>query len=366
MSPPLVVVGAGPVGLTAALELTRRGKAVRILEKERQRQDFSKALAVNPRSLDLLEASGATERLLAAGLRIERLAVVLEGRPMATLPLAALRHRFPFMLGLPQSRTEAILEDCLAERGVTVERGLEVVGLEQGPASVLVRVEGAGAPSLVEAEAVLAADGAHSSLRKALDLDFPGVRDEETFQMIDAEVAWSRPHDEVAILLDGHRPLACIPLPEAGCYRFIAIEEDPAPRVAAHGTLKRELWRSSFQVSYRLADSFSLGRVHLAGDAAHIHSPIGARGMNLGIEDACFFAHCVAAGTLEAYGPARRAVARGVLRLTRNLTGAITTQSPLLRRLRDLLAWRLLRLGPLQRRALRGATGLDHANPVAD
>lgn len=365
MTPPLVVVGAGPVGLTAALELARRGAAVRIIEKRQEREPFSKALAVNPRSLELLAESGATERLLAAGLRIDGLYVARDGAPVAQADFDELAHRYPFMLGLEQSRTEAVLEACLAERGVVVERGLEATALAQDDGGVRLTAVGHGGAETIETPLVLAADGAHSTLRKALGLGFPGSRDEQLFQMIDGKVDWDRPHDRVAILLDDHCPLACIPLPEAGCYRFIAIGEDPAARVARHGRLLREDWRSTFQVSYRLIERMSVGRVHFAGDAAHIHSPIGARGMNLGIEDACFFAQYLTAGTLEGYGPARRAVAGDVLRLTRSLTGAIVTRRPLARWLRDAVGFRLLKVGPLRRRAMRGATGLDHANPVA-
>ena len=364
MTAPLLIVGAGPVGLTAALELTRRGRRVRVLERRREREPTSRALAVNPRSLELLQACGATDRLLAQGLPIHGLRVVKDGRPLAGADFAQLRHPYPYMLGLPQRRTEAILENLLAERGVPVERGVEALGVTQDDAAARLTVRREAGEETLEAPLLLAADGAHSTLRKALGLGFPGRRDEETFRMIDAEVAWAQPHDRVSLLLDDHRLLACIPLPEAGCWRFIAVEEDPAARLERHGRLLREDWRSAFQVSYRRIGRMSVGRVHFAGDAAHVHSPIGARGMNLGMEDACVFAQCVAEDRLADYGPARHAVAGRVLRLTENFTDLVTARAPLTRWLRDTLGFRLLKLPPLRDRAIRGATGLDHPNPV--
>jgi len=366
VSDEVLVVGAGPVGLTAALELKRRGLAVRIVERDRTREAFSKALAVNPRSLELLEASGITPRLLAEGLRLQRFRVVAERQVLAELPFSALDSRYPFMLGLPQARTEAILEQALAERGVAVERGIEVTGVAQSAGIARLAARQEGREVVLEAGSVLAADGAHSTLRKALGIGFPGARAPQNFHMIDAKLAWDLPHDEVFVLLRRRRPLACIPLPEPDCYRLIAIEEDPTERLPPGARIERLDWRSSFQVSYRLAQRFSEGAVHLAGDAAHIHSPIGARGMNLGIEDACLFASLAARGAPAGYAEARRPVAAAVLRLTENFTGLVATRRPVVRWLRDNLGFRLLGIPALRRRALRGIAGMDHRNPVAD
>jgi 2-polyprenyl-6-methoxyphenol hydroxylase-like FAD-dependent oxidoreductase len=339
---------------------------VRIVEKELQRERFSKALAINPRSLELLEASGVTERLLAEGLRIKRFRVVGEHRVLVKMKFKQLESRFKFMLGLPQSRTEAILEETLAERGVAVERGVEVLGVVSRPDGNRVLLRQDGHDSEVAADSVLAADGAHSTLRKTLGIGFPGDRAPQTFHMLDAKLAWGFPHDEVFALMRGRRPLACIPLPEEGCYRLIAIEEKPVDRLPPGAKIERLDWESSFQVSYRLAERFTQGAVHLAGDAAHIHSPIGARGMNLGMEDACVFASLAAKGELARYAGSRRPVARGVLRLTENFTRLIATQRPLVRWLRDNVGFQLLHVHALRRRALHGVAGLDHPNPLAD
>ncbi|HKY93982.1 MAG TPA: FAD-dependent monooxygenase, partial [Kiloniellales bacterium] len=317
-------------------------------------------------SLELLEASGVTERLLAEGLRIKRFRIVGAHRALVKIKFKQLESRFNFLLGLPQSRTEAILEQALAERGVAVERGIEALGVAAGPEGNRVLLRRNGEDSTVAADHVLAADGAHSTLRKALSIGFPGTRAPQTFHMIDAKLAWGFPHDEVFALMRGRRPLACIPLPEEGCYRLIGIEEKPAERLPPSSKIERLDWESSFQVSYRLAERFTQGAVYLAGDAAHIHSPIGARGMNLGIEDACVFASLAARGELARYAPGRRSVARGVLRLTENFTRLIATQRPLVRWLRDNFGFPLLHVHALRRRAMRGVAGLDHPNPVRD
>lgn len=366
MTRPILVVGAGPVGLTAALELTRRGLPVRIVEKDRQRELFSKALAVNPRSLELLEASGVTPRLIAEGLRIKRFRIIGQHRVMVKIKFKELESRYNFLLGLPQSRTEAIIEQALAERGVTVERGIEVRGVASGPDGYRVLLRHDGQDGDLLADCVLAADGAHSTLRKTLGIGFPGTRAPQNFNMIDAKLSWSYPHNEVFALMRSRRPLAVIPLPEPDCYRLISVEEKPAERLPPGAKIERLDWESSFQVSHRLAERFTTGGVHLAGDAAHIHSPIGARGMNLGIEDACVFASLAAKGELARYAAARRPVAQGVLRLTGNFTRLISTQRPFVRWLRDNVGFNLLHIHALRRRAMHGVAGLDHPNPIED
>src|SRR3712207_3354648 len=120
--PRVLVVGARPVGLAAALELTRRGASVRIVEQRDARSAESRAIAVNPRTLSLLEEAGVTPRLIAAGVRLRGLRVFARGRHVATVDLSRIRHRYPFLLALPQSETERILEERLNELGVAVER----------------------------------------------------------------------------------------------------------------------------------------------------------------------------------------------------------------------------------------------------
>src|SRR5215203_6241964 len=165
-SPTVLVVGAGPVGLAAAVELTRLGARVRVIEQRAVRTTESRALAVNPRTLDLLEAAEVTPRLIAAGVRIRALTMFTRGHAVARIDVSRIRHRYPFMLSLPQSETERILEERLQELGVSIERETRLDDLKIGPP---VQAVLAGAASETATfDWVVGADGAHSIVRKEI------------------------------------------------------------------------------------------------------------------------------------------------------------------------------------------------------
>lgn len=357
--PAVLIAGAGPTGLAAAVELARRGVPLRIFERERQRVPWSKALAVNPRSLALLRASGVTERLLAEGRRLTGMEIWDGGTRRLHLRLDRLPQPYPFILSLPQSRTEAILEQVLAEQGHRVERG---VTLELTAGGVQARRDDGQVEALPEGP-VLAAEGAHSGLRKALGIGYPGHRDDETFLLADAALDWSFDPDSLIVLLTPRGLLATIPLP-GSLRRLIAIGQDPLTLLPPGTGVGAVPWTSQFTVSYRLADRYSEGRVHLAGDAAHIHSPVGGRGMNLGLEDACVFALLASQDRLERYGALRRPVAQRVLAATERFTGLVTLRNPLLRFLRNHLALPVMGTALVQRRLVPAVAGLNYPNPV--
>lgn len=365
-SAPVLVAGAGPTGLAAALELARRGLAVRIVEKTLERVPWSKALAVNPRTLELMEASGVTERLLAIGRKLQRM-VVWEGETRRlTLRVDRMPHRYNFILSLQQARTEAVLEQALAERGVQVERGLEVLAdVKAGQAPRFLVRGPAGDEAVPSGTLVFCAEGAHSGLRKALGIGFRGHRAPETFYLADALLDWRFGDTQLNVLITPDGPLPSIPLPDSQLLRLIGIEKDPLTLLPPDAKLREVAWTSSFFVSYRLADSFQVGDCYLAGDAAHIHSPVGGRGMNLGIEDACVFAALAAKGRLSEYAPARRPVAARVIGTTARFTRLVTITSPLLRFLRNQVVLRILDRAAVQGRVLKGLGGIDYPNPVA-
>lgn len=315
-----LIAGAGPTGLAAALFLAERGIGSRVIEKKLEPSPYSKAFGVNPRTLELLENTGVTEQLLAQGWRMSALNLWQNNHRLLRLDFSRVNHRFPFMLIHSQAKTEALLAEAVSKRNVQIERGvkLEQVEASQNGATATLR-DGDGQSETVTASYLLGADGSHSTVREELDIGFSGSAYEEAWQLFDVALDVSLPRDEAhAFLLDG------------GAMFMVRIEDDVwrvlgnAPDLLNHlpqntRTGKVE-WESDFGISHRIAEHFQKGYACLAGDAAHIHSGLGARGMNLGIEDAYVFAALVAEGRLEDYERLRRPVVKSVMQTVERMT----------------------------------------------
>jgi 2-polyprenyl-6-methoxyphenol hydroxylase-like FAD-dependent oxidoreductase len=341
---PVLVVGAGPTGLAAALELARHGQDVRIVDQNPTRSQRSKAIGVNARTLELLEPARVTERLLAAGLRIRRLNFRSALRLLATIDLGLVRHRYDFMLALLQAETERTLEERLAEYRVPVERSTEFAGLEADGDRVHARLVTDRRERTVEARYLIGADGAHSAVRHALGLRFRGTTDPTPWWLLDAHMDWAFGSAEVNLFARPAAVLGVIPI-EPGLFRLVSNGPEPLDLLPEAARVHQEVWRSAFRIRYRQVDRYQVGRVFLAGDAAHVHSPVGARGMNLGIEDGTVLARKITEGGLENYSAERHPVGARVIRQTRALTRLVTARHPLARWGRDQLFAHLI--GPI-------------------
>jgi 2-polyprenyl-6-methoxyphenol hydroxylase-like FAD-dependent oxidoreductase len=310
----VLVVGAGPVGLTAALELNRRGAGVRLIEKSTDRGQLSKAVGINARSLTLLEPSGVTAKLLAAGLKIKHINLRSGDDILARVDFSELPGPYKFMLSLPQSDTEDLLEQALSERDITVERGTELVGFTQSAKRIDARLSANGTLSDLSADSIIGCDGAHSTVRKTLGLGFAGERYPETWSLADVRMDWRFGHGEGNLFMgDCGGVVFVIALPEDR-YRVIANAPDVLSLLPSGSNVTEVLWQTDFTVSLRQVDAYGKGRAFLAGDAAHIHTPAGGRGMNLGIEDACEFSERLSLGTLDGYSEERHRVGRQVIK----------------------------------------------------
>lgn len=315
----VLIAGAGPIGLTAAIELTRRGIECRIVDPLLEPPQYAKAVGVQPRTLELFESMGVLQRILNAAVQMHGQIVYVNGENVGQIEFP-IPPDVPFgFIAIPQYATERILRDDLALRGVQVERGLQVTGFEQDAEGVCATVTGDGGEQTVRASYLIGADGAHNAVRKTLGLAFDGGAFEEQYMLGDVEVDWSMPRGYAIRAMhqtDGATDdlLVCIPLPGRGRYRMSMLvppdlsaaasqgiahgfEGDRKPdlnhiqavldRLSPEPTTARNLrWSSVFRISHRIVDAYGRGRVFVAGDAAHIHPPTGAQGMNTGIQDA--------------------------------------------------------------------------------
>ena len=353
--PEVLIVGAGPTGLTAALELTRRGHSVRVIEKNLQRSSFSKALAITAATLKTLTPCEATPRLIEAGRKVGGATLYRESRLLGRISFSELAEPWNFIVVLPQSETEDILEDRLADLGTKVERGVEWIDLreEENEDGVVVTVRDAeGRETEIAADHLLAADGARSGIRKKLALDFPGHSEAQKWQLADVRATLPIKADGPTISVGDDHLLFMICI-RNGLYRIVSNADGPQAYLPAGSEVHEVVWQSDFSIHHRQVDSYRVGRIFLAGDAAHIHSPIGGRGMNLGIEDAAEFARLLDEQKLDDYQPIRHRKGKEIVATVSTMTRFLSSPDLLPRLFRRLLLPILLRLPFITRRMAR-------------
>jgi 2-polyprenyl-6-methoxyphenol hydroxylase-like FAD-dependent oxidoreductase len=356
--PRILIAGAGTTGLTAALELTRRGLAPRIVDRDPGPTSLSKAVGVSPRSLDLLEPSGVTERLLAQGLRMRRVQARFEGKLLATVSLDRLPHRFNFLLSLPQHDTETIMQDVLVSQGGHVDWNTELTGLRLAGDAVEVELAGPGGPETAQFDYVFGADGPHSRVRETAGIAFEGYVHERLWSIADAMIPdWPYPPDQAAATLHRNGDVGFIIPIGPGRFRTVSNTPktlDQIPGAASATVLQAD----TFHLPVKQARTYQQGRLFLGGDAAHVHSPIGARGMNLGIEDATAFARRFAEDALDGYTAERHPVARSWVVLSERMLAGAQASNPLVVPLRNLAIRGVGKLPALQQPMMRRISGL--------
>ncbi len=372
MTPDLpLIVGAGPVGKAAALLLARAGRPTRLIDRASEPSSLSKALAINPRTLKLLEDTGVTDDLLHIGLRIRGAQLWIEGEPAAEIRFDRLPHDYPFMLALSQAATERMLEKGLHAAGGGVETGRALKACRITPEGVRSELsdELEGARETADSPWLLAADGAHSTTREQLGVSFQGTQFQRPWHLADIPLSTSldSDHTHVFFLKGGGFVFVMRVIDEgsqaAGApdlWRVVSNLENPAERIPRAEPAGPPTWTSQFQVAHRICGRFRVGPVSFAGDAAHVHSPAGARGMNLGIEDAWVFCRLLEENRLDDYDLLRRSVVRRVVRRVELVSRAARGESIVARVARFAAARSLGRIARLRGEISRTIAGLDH------
>ena len=351
-----LVVGAGPVGVATALALADLGVAVRICDREQAIPSESRATGILPATLDLLEPLGLAQPLIAAGVRLKGVDVISGGRTFAAIDPSRLPHRYNFMLAIPQDRTVRLLTEALARRGIEVERGVQVNDVETSTNHASATFADGRE---VVTDWLIGADGAHSTVRTALGIGFPGAAYPFEWSLADAEIQGDVAPDRGEMILEPQTPLI-IRLPVGdGRHRLMANASDVIALAPARWGLGHISWRSNYRVSHRCAASFGHGRIRIIGDAAHIHSPAGGRGMNLGIADGILLARQIASGSLEGWDIERRDKATAVIRESDAMQRIATSNGNLARWIAPRLLGALTSIPTLHDRIVRRLAGVD-------
>jgi 2-polyprenyl-6-methoxyphenol hydroxylase-like FAD-dependent oxidoreductase len=342
----VLIVGAGPVGLTTATVLAMRGLDVTVVDRQAEGMNTSRAAVVHAHTLEVLDTIGAAEPLVARGLKASRFTILDRDRRLVPVRFDGLPTPYPYALMVPQSTTESVLLDRLTGAGGRVLRPYQVVGLDLEARRVTF-----ASGEQVQARYVVGADGMHSVVRDLAGIGFGGDSGPgQSFTLADITVESGLARDEVALFFSRAGMVVWAPLPD-GDVRVVA-EVDDAPEhpdtayvqalldargpVHVSSTVHKVGWGSRFRVHHRVADTFRAGPVLLAGDAGHVHSPAGGQGMNLGIADGIALGQAlveVLAGgseeVLTRYAQARRPVAIEVVRFASRLTRLATAPAAL-------------------------------------
>lgn len=371
----VLIVGAGPTGLTLAAALALRGVHATVIDRQAAGDNTSRAAVIHARTLEVLEPLGVTQALVDRGLQARRFTIRDRDRVLVPIGFDDLPTRYPYTLMVSQAVTEQVLLERLAALGGCVQRPRTLVGLAQDAAGVTATLDDGSA---IRARYAVGCDGMHSVVREQARISFSGASYGESFVLADVRLSGDAlPHDEVVLYFSPVGMVVVAPLP-AGVHRIVAVVDEAPERPDAafvqalldargpqrqRATVQQVLWGSRFRVHHRIADAYRAGRVLLAGDAAHVHSPAGGQGMNVGILDAMRLADALQRALaghddeLDAYGAVRRPVAQQVVKLADVLT-RLATVRPGLRALRNAALACLSRLPAMRARLAWRLSGL--------
>jgi 2-polyprenyl-6-methoxyphenol hydroxylase-like FAD-dependent oxidoreductase len=375
----VLIVGAGPVGLFLANECARHGLRWRLIETRSGQSEHSKALAIFPRTLEIFDMAGIVAPFLEVANRVTSVAVVAQQRSVARLRFEPEGTPYAFVGMVPQDVTEKILVEELRQKGGAVDYDTTFISAVEHDGRVSATLDRNGKRFEVTALFVVGCDGAHSAVRHLLNLPFEGAQYQASFMLADVNTNEALPGDEMHLCPSQFGPLAIFPM-SATRRRIVATVDQAEDEVPSLEFVRRVVaqrapagfealslrWSSYFRIHHRYVTRLRVGRIFIAGDAAHIHSPFGGQGMNTGLQDVwnlVWKLHLAIRGRgnerlLESYTAERRPVIKGVIKTTHRLTWAMGTGSKLAQVVRDAVIPVVSRLSIFQRRFMQNLSEL--------
>src|SRR6266571_7529932 len=370
-TPHVLISGAGPTGLMLAGQLALRNVPFRIIDKNEDHTTQSRALVVQARPVEIFGQMDIAQEALHLGVKAKAVNVVVNGKRILHMNVRDIGEAltpYPYLLMLEQSKTEKILNDFLAHRGHSVERQTELLDFTQDAHSVIATIKQTKRQEeVLRVDWLVGADGAHSVVRHKLNIPFAGKTYQQSLFVLDCEVSLNFPSDEMYIAFSERAFAGFFPLTNGRCrvigtvpeacegkdaVSFEDVAKDFAQRMNMDVSLGNPDWISLYNSHHRAVSAFRKGRCFLAGDAAHIHSPVGAQGMNTGLQDAYNLAWKLAlvsqgrAGTvlLDSYEDERLPVAERLLNTTDRAFSVVVSESWLARLVRTRLLAKILAL----------------------
>lgn len=385
MEKEILIVGAGPTGLTAAILLSQFDIPVRIIDQKFERTSTSNALAVQIRTLEVFDKMGLADRFLSVGEPLQTFNLFSGKERLATFSFSDMPTQYPFVLAIPQSDTEKILGDYLKEKNIVVERGIKLESLVNQGKSISVTLQDSKNNQTEEkiVDWVLACDGAHSTVRALTGEEFTGTRSENHFIMMDCQLKWEEPHDAINAFFDKGGPIGVIPVGKTHTRVIVDVSHDGQlktkhdPEISDFQRILKErsipfdfydvTWISSFWTHHQQIKHYQRGHIFYLGDSAHVHSPVGGQGMNTGIQDAYNLAWKLAQvyqgrapeNTLDTYHQERFPVAQQLLERTQRATKMLTLHNVFLQKIRNFLIKQLTKITTIRKTIKNQISELD-------
>lgn len=386
----VLIVGAGPVGLFLANECARRSLRYQIVETRARQSQYSKALAVMPRTLEIFDMAGIARPFAAAANRVTSARLVSQQRDLARLKFMPEESPYPFVGMVPQDVTERLLVEELERKGGRVTYNTTCTGIFEHHDGIAVTLESNGKTSSISAKFVVGCDGAHSAIRHFLDIPFEGAEYDAAFLLADVETDDRLPADEMQLCSHEDGPVVIFPM-SATRWRVVAtttqtdgaapsldfVRNILARRAPAQMEAKAMRWSSYFRIHHRHASKLRSSRIFIAGDAAHVHSPFGGQGMNTGLQDAWNLIWKIdlalrgfaSNALLDTYEAERLPVIKHVIDVTDFITKAMSVPNGFLRGVRDIAVPVISRLAPIQRGFVQTLSELGvnyEGSPIVD
>jgi len=326
----ILIVGAGPTGLTAAVELARHGIIAEVIDSKDKASTLSRAVGILPKSLKLLAAAGVSEKLAKEGIKIHQAIGYETNKKILTLPIHNTQSKYNYLLALAQDRTENTLLNTFNTYGGNVLYSTKLTSLNETDEHVVAQINHTSESIY---DLIIGADGIHSSTRKYANIDYPGLDLPETWSIADVNAYhWPHPTSFTMSLLNHGQVVVIVPL-ESNRFRIISNTDNSLETLPLDLNINEINRQGQFKISVRQANQYNTKRIFLAGDSAHCHSPVGGRGMNLGIADACELVQRIIGRSLEEYSTSRHKEGEAIINMSERARKVVTSENKITRAL---------------------------------